>query len=217
VGERYGLALLIVGLIYLVGAVPAQHVPVVTNIMFIGVLLLVVQQGSVPRTARTAAYVAAAVSAVGIIPRLINENPVTIGIDALSTLIVIIIAFAAVITRILQHGTVTLTTVFGAVLCYALLAFGYASLFEIVQALTGQPFFAQGAQPEPDFVYFSIITLTTVGFGDLTPAGELARRVVAVEAFTGQVFLVVLVARLVSLWQPPSRLLQRPGAEQEPG
>jgi voltage-gated potassium channel len=44
------------------------------------------------------------------------------------------------------------------------------------------------------------VTLTTVGYGDITPATELAKRLAVVEAVVGQVFLIVLVARLVSLW-----------------
>ena len=51
-----------------------------------------------------------------------------------------------------------------------------------------------------DYVYFSFVTLTTVGYGDITPATELAKRLAVVEAFVGQVFLIVLVARLVTLW-----------------
>jgi len=49
-------------------------------------------------------------------------------------------------------------------------------------------------------LYFSVVTLTTVGYGDITPATELAKRLVVVGAFVGQVFLITFVARLVSLW-----------------
>jgi voltage-gated potassium channel Kch len=58
---------------------------------------------------------------------------------------------------------------------------------------------------EGDYTYFSFVTLTTVGYGDVTAASDLAKRLVVVEAFVGQVFLIVLVARLVALWDPPSR------------
>jgi voltage-gated potassium channel Kch len=44
------------------------------------------------------------------------------------------------------------------------------------------------------------VTLTTVGYGDITAASDIAKRLVVVEAFIGQVFLITLVARLVSLW-----------------
>jgi voltage-gated potassium channel Kch len=51
-----------------------------------------------------------------------------------------------------------------------------------------------------DYTYFSFVTLTTVGYGDITAASDIAKRLVVVEAFIGQVFLITLVARLVSLW-----------------
>ena len=60
-----------------------------------------------------------------------------------------------------------------------------------------------GAAGLEKWVYFSFITLTTVGFGDITPISELAKRLVVIEAFVGQVFLITLVARLVSLWGLP--------------
>jgi voltage-gated potassium channel Kch len=50
------------------------------------------------------------------------------------------------------------------------------------------------------------VTLTTVGYGDITAAGDLAKRLVVVEAFVGQVFLITLVARLVALWGQPLKL-----------
>jgi hypothetical protein len=93
----------------------------------------------------------------------------------------------------------------GAFLCYALIGFAAAFLYIGVDAVTGGTFFTQGPQPEANFIYFSIVTLTTVGYGDLTAGTELAKRLVVIEALMGQVFLVILVSRLVSLWRPPQK------------
>lgn len=65
--------------------------------------------------------------------------------------------------------------------------------------------FLNGVVSDGDYVYFSFVTLTTVGYGDITAATDIAKRLVVVEAFVGQVFLVALVARLVSLWGAPDR------------
>jgi voltage-gated potassium channel Kch len=65
--------------------------------------------------------------------------------------------------------------------------------------------FLNGVVAVGDYTYFSIVTLTTVGYGDITAASDLAKRLVAVEAFMGQIFLITLVARLVSLWGQPVR------------
>jgi voltage-gated potassium channel Kch len=50
-----------------------------------------------------------------------------------------------------------------------------------------------------DFIYFSTITLTTLGYGDITPLNPFARTAVMFEAFTGQLYPAILIARLVSL------------------
>ncbi|HXX89740.1 MAG TPA: ion channel [Acidimicrobiales bacterium] len=109
----------------------------------------------------------------------------------------------AVLSRILRHREVTVETLLGAVSVYVLLGlvFGYAD--SAVQLIGGNSFFAQsGKHGTPDFVYFSFITMTTVGYGDLTPANGFPRTMAVTEALVGQVFLVILVARLVAMYQP---------------
>ena len=75
-----------------------------------------------------------------------------------------------------------------------------------VQLVSGNSFFAQSGHHGPaDFAYFSYITMTTVGYGDLTPATGLPRTNAVFEALLGQIFLVVLVARLVGMYTPSFR------------
>jgi voltage-gated potassium channel Kch len=118
---------------------------------------------------------------------------------------VLLLAMVMVVGRILGHSRVTISTVLGGVLAYALLAFAMGTLYEGIDLATDEPFFLQGEAPAGSYTYFSLIVITTVGFGDFSPGTDLAQRLVAMEAFLGQVFLVVLVARLVSLWEVPSR------------
>ncbi len=49
--------------------------------------------------------------------------------------------------------------------------------------------------------YFSFITLSTVGYGDITPASRIARWLAAMEAITGSLYVAVLIARLVALYR----------------
>ncbi len=51
--------------------------------------------------------------------------------------------------------------------------------------------------------YFSFITLSTVGYGDITPVSTIARWLAAMEAMTGLLYVAVLIARLVSLYSAP--------------
>jgi hypothetical protein len=104
------------------------------------------------------------------------------------------------ISRVLQHRRVTYETVLGALCAYVLLGLLFAFVFLALEEL-GWTFFAQpGEHPESEFLYFSFITLTTLGLSAATPSVGLPQALTALEALVGSVFLVTLVARLVTLW-----------------
>lgn len=108
--------------------------------------------------------------------------------------------------RILHHTRVTTQTVLGALCIYVLIGLVFANADYGVQLVSGNSFFAQSGRHDPaDFVYFSYITMTTVGYGDLTPVTGLPRTNAVLEALIGQIFLVVLVARLVAMYTPSLR------------
>jgi hypothetical protein len=70
-----------------------------------------------------------------------------------------------------------------------------------VNELRAEPFFAQpGPHTQGEFLYFSFVALTTLGFGDLSPSVGLPQALTVLEALIGSIFLVTLVARLVTLW-----------------
>ena len=63
----------------------------------------------------------------------------------------------------------------------------------------------RGGRPPPassDYLFFSYTTLTTTGYGNLVPAGTVGQSLAVLEMLVGQIFLVTLVAGLVSLWRP---------------
>ena len=104
------------------------------------------------------------------------------------------------ISRVLKHRRVTYETVLGALCAYVLLGLLFAFLFLAIEEL-GWTFFAQpGEHPESEYLYFSFITLTTLGLSASTPSLGLPQALTALEALVGSVFLVTLVARLVTLW-----------------
>jgi hypothetical protein len=98
---------------------------------------------------------------------------------------------------------VSLNTVFGALSIYLLIGAVYGLVYGMANALDQQiwhvSFFAQHVHVVVgDFVYFSFITLTTVGYGDFTALGQLGRMIAVSEALFGQLYLVTVVAVLVS-------------------
>jgi hypothetical protein len=96
-------------------------------------------------------------------------------------------------------------TICGSISVYLLISGVFASVFSILLLLEPTSFFVPDAPisvdaslgPDRLMAYFSLITITTVGYGDITPQSELARSLANLEAIIGQVYLTVLVARLV--------------------
>ena len=112
--------------------------------------------------------------------------------------------------RLLSESEVSIDTIIGAISVYLLAGFAFAYMHLLVQEVSPDAYlvlFEEAASRlHPDrsrdlfeLVYFSFVTLTTLGFGDILPIGALARAVAMIEVVFGQIYLTVLVARLVGL------------------
>jgi voltage-gated potassium channel len=104
-----------------------------------------------------------------------------------------------VIRHLRAERTVTLDAVYGAIAIYLLIGAFFATIDAAVGQLGSDPFFSQLKEPAFEvYMYFSYVTLATVGYGDFTPATSLARALSVTEALLGQLYLVTIVAVLVS-------------------
>lgn len=108
------------------------------------------------------------------------------------------IAPAVVVRRLIRHRQVTRATLLGAISAYLLIALAFFYAFLAVDQYHQAPFFGQ-AQPTTAFVYFSLTTITTLGYGDLAAHTEIGRLLATTEAVVGQVYLVTFVAMVVAL------------------
>ena len=105
------------------------------------------------------------------------------------------------LSRIAHHKRVTAETILGATCAYILFGLLFAFVYLALGELRDAPFFAQpGPHEASEYLYFSFVALTTLGFGDLSPSVGLPQALTVIEALLGSVFLVTLVARLVTLW-----------------
>jgi len=124
-----------------------------------------------------------------------------------------------VVLRLLRHRTITSATLFGAIAAYLMLAVAFFFVFLTVAQWQGT-FFTTPDQPSSAFMYFSLTTITTVGYGDLTAQTHLGRLLATSEAVVGQVYLVTFVAMIVGLraqeWRTrgDGQLVAPPDAEQ---
>lgn len=125
-----------------------------------------------------------------------------------------IVAPMAIIRRLVQHREVTRGTLLGAISGYLLLPIAFFYLFIASTSVTQTSFFGE-PQPTTSYMYFSLTTITTTGYGDLTAAAPLGRLLATAEALTGQVYLVTFVAMLVGLFAA-NRIAARPAVADEP-
>ncbi len=122
-------------------------------------------------------------------------------IDASLLSIVLLLTMVVCLRELLHHEAISISSVAAAMSAYLMIGLFFSSIMGIVASIQGTSFFNQGTPPSAaDLTYFSFITLTTVGYGDLTPGSSAARSIVVAEAITGQIFLVTIVARVVSAY-----------------
>jgi voltage-gated potassium channel Kch len=109
----------------------------------------------------------------------------------------------AILRAILTARQVTNDTIYGAICFYLLLGVFWASLFAIVSLFDPGALSARsgvlGARDYSDILYFALVTLTTLGYGDVVPASPLTRSMAVLDAMSGQLYIAILVARLVAL------------------
>ncbi|MGI9646944.1 MAG: ion channel [Acidimicrobiia bacterium] len=109
------------------------------------------------------------------------------------------------LSRVLRHRTVTAQTILGAICAYVYFGLIFAIAFGLTDAFSADPFFAQGPITDPGrFSYFSFVTISTLGYGDLSPATPFGQNLAVIEALTGSIYLVTLVGRLVGLYGNPA-------------
>jgi len=112
----------------------------------------------------------------------------------------VVAGIGVIIARaMLRESTVTLSTVAGVLCLYLLLGLMFAQLYQAALEITDDAFVYSEPLTRFDLVYFSFVTQTTVGFGDIVPGVDATRALAATEAVIGQLFLVTVVARVISM------------------
>jgi uncharacterized membrane protein len=217
--DRYVLVFVLVMATIIVNAFLSQGVLgmglVFTSLTLTLVVTLVTSEAE-RRTLVSAGFLVAVIFAVAIVAQLVGQQTVTRFAYKFAVISMGLIVPAVIGRRILQHPTVTLNTVAGAADIYLMFGFVFAAVYSFVgdaillwqpqlvanlSAATtpAQAFFIGGRVPVPsDFLYYSFVTLTTVGYGDLTASTGVGRMLSVTEALLGQLYLVTVVAVLVS-------------------
>jgi hypothetical protein len=133
----------------------------------------------------------------------------TTSIPAFSVVGRVLLAAFLVLTAVtlvldLAYATrVSANTLYAAICAYFLIALVFAVAYGLIERLRPGSFTAVSANlnlgPDSDFIYFSLVTIATLGYGDIAPVAGMARVLASLEAVVGQFFVAALVARLVGL------------------
>jgi uncharacterized membrane protein len=210
-GDSYGLLLaLLIALYILIAAEQHRNLwgRFVISLLLGGVLLLAFHTSHVRSRAFTVGIVLVVAADLSNFLQAVTDRHGSDG-STFIMFVLVLLAPIAITHRIIRHETVGLETILGSICVYVLIAIAFAGIYGAVNEAEPTGFFAQKVEPtNVDFLYFSFVTITTVGYGDLTAGTSTGRVLVTFEAVIGQIFLVTLVARLVSLYgnrQRPAR------------
>jgi hypothetical protein len=193
------LVLLIIAMFFSISAPDEPWVLLMTTLVLAASLsIAMLASGAQPKVVRAWLVVAGLGIGASIFIAFTQETKAAGGYLALTTLLLTLATMGAIARRLWGHAEISVLTVLGALCIYVLFGMSFAFVFEAVGNLGSQPFFAsQEGGTRSDYMYFSFITLATVGYGDLTPQGGLGRALAVAEGLFGQIYLVTAVAALV--------------------
>lgn len=203
--DSYGLVLVLVVLTYVVSvsfeAGWAQSVVLVIQLVTVWLTL---RTAGTPLSVRVMTLVVSgAVGAVVLANLFITVTSVALAVAFVVSALLYFVAPFAVVRDIATRRYVDQETVLGAIAAYLIVGMCFAFTYRAVGALQPTPFFgAAGPGDMSDALFFSFVTLTTTGYGNLVPATNPGQSLAVMEAVLGQLFLVTAVAKIITAWKP---------------
>ena len=175
----------------------------VTLLLFAVAIIIVLAIANARRGVQIAARVLLVAVVVASLIDLIVDSTTSSGVaGAIVGIMIALTPFTlvrGVLGQLRAEHRVTLEAVFGAIAIYLLIGAFFATIDNAVGAIGSAAFFNQASNPPFEtYLYFSYATLVTVGYGDFTPASSLARALAVTEGVFGPLYLVTVVAVLVS-------------------
>jgi hypothetical protein len=202
--DSYGLVLLLIIVTYLMSITVKQ--PVGASVVLavqIATVWLVLRTARAHRWARiTATVLLVLAAATAIVQVFLPEEE---GLSSVFVASTVLYAFApfSIVRDLGERGEVDGEVVLGAIAAYLLIGMFFAFAYRTVASVQAGPFFGpDGDGAMSDHLFFSFVTLSTTGYGNLVPAANPGQTMAVGEAIFGQLFLVVAVAKVISAWQP---------------
>ena len=219
IGDAYGLVLVLILTTFVVTMTlpPQGWAGRVAAVAIAGLTAIIALTSSdVPlRRVRSAAAAALAAVIATALARALSSDAL-LGVAFVVDSLLLAVAAVTILRRVVPSATVDFRTILGAISVFTLLGLLFGFLFIALGRLVAGDVFAGVSHAQArDYLFFSYTTLTTTGYGNLVPAGDIGQILSVFEMLTGQVFLVTLVAGLVSLWRPGARSAEGAGGHDE--
>ncbi|RHA41618.1 potassium channel family protein [Cellulomonas rhizosphaerae] len=216
--DHFGIVLLMLVVAYVLSVLSSSNLSrVIVGALYVGALVYAVrasQPGPGLRQVLRVVIVGGAVAIVGAALFLPHDD--ASGVIDCVLVLVLLSALICIFDRIITAQDVTGRLIAGALSAYLMVGMLFASVFGVLAWLQGS-FFANGQQADAESLqYFSFVTLTTLGYGDLVTVSSAGRGLAALEALVGQVFLATLIARLVGSFRRPTPTRRQPPEDSDP-
>ncbi len=193
------LLLLLATFIFLAAGPTGDWVPLVAVVLQSATLLAAFAAAGVGRHLWRLAMVVVVAALVSASVAIFFSGKQLTGSLFLLNLFLVGAAPVVIIQSLVRRRVIDLRTVLGAVCVYVLIGMMWSFAFTAVGTFDSRQFFAQQSHATvADYLYFSFVTLTTTGYGDFTAAQGLGRALAVLEALIGQLYLVTVIALLVS-------------------
>jgi hypothetical protein len=197
--DRYGLLFLLILLSLVLTAANTTWLKIAAVLVQGGVVLFAFLAARAGRRAWRVAVVLVPLAVILGIAGRFGDSRAAETVAAAMNLVLPAAAIVVLGRRIVMEPFVSSRTIIGLLCVYLLIGMTFAATYITIAVVSGEPFFVQTDQAQPvDFTYFSLVTLATVGYGDLTAANPMPRMLAAIEGLTGQLYLVTVVAVAVS-------------------
>ena len=212
ISDAYGLVLVLVLTTYVLASLLENHGwPAVLLMVTASATSVISLTSSAARVSVVRAAIALSSLAVLLaVISAVSGNRAWLSAGSLIQVVLLAVASLAILRRVVTSAEVGFRTILGAISVYTVLGILFTFLYGTIARLQGGAFFSGVHHPSgSDFLFFSYTTLTTTGYGDLVPAGQPGQMFAGLEMMIGQIFLVTLVAGLVSLWRPGEGIRHR--------
>jgi Ion channel len=197
--DRYGLLFLLILLSLVLTAANTTWLKIAAVLVQGGVVLFAFLAARAGRRAWRVAVVLVPLAVILGIAGRFGDSRAAESVAAAMNLVLPAAAIVVLGRRIVMEPFVSSRTIIGLLCVYLLIGMTFGATYITIAVVSDEPFFVQTDHAQPvDFTYFSLVTLATVGYGDLTAANPMPRMLAAIEGLTGQLYLVTVVAVAVS-------------------